>query len=143
MTNINLNLINPDHLLGGAVQRDMSAYDQKIVVKWFAEHGIYAVPEYRFCDERKWRFDFILAPDRSYGGLLPTTKAHAADYWKLALEVQGGLFTNGRHSRGAALLKEHEKLNAAACAGWRILYTIPDNLCMPETVETIKKALTI
>jgi hypothetical protein len=126
-----------------AIAKTRSAYKPEIVVKWFAEHGIYAVPEYRFDADRKWRFDFILAPERSYGGLLPTTEAHAADYWKLALEVQGGLFTNGRHSRGAALLKEHEKLNAAACAGWRVLYTIPDNLCMQETIDMVRKALEV
>jgi hypothetical protein len=124
----------------------MSAYDQKIVVKWFAEHGIYAVPEYRFCEGRKWRFDFALSKlikPRPGEKVRPGEQSLKTRVAKLALEVQGGLFTNGRHSRGAALLKEHEKLNAAACAGWRILYTIPDNLCMPETVETIKKALTI
>jgi hypothetical protein len=122
----------------------MSAYDQKIVVKWFAEHGIYAVPEYRFDATRKWRFDFALMPlaDTRKGDCLVSAWPHPGDF-KLALEVQGGLFTNGRHSRGASLLKEHEKLNAAACAGWRILYTIPDNLCMQETVETIKKALEV
>jgi hypothetical protein len=59
----------------------------------------------------------------------------------VALECQGGLFTNGRHSRGAALLKEHEKLNEAAARGWRILFTTPDKLCMAETVEIIKRAI--
>ena len=52
--------------------------------------------EFRFAPPRRWRFDFAWP-------------LHA-----LALEVQGGLFVRGRHSRGAALLKEHEKLNAAA-----------------------------
>lgn len=63
--------------------------------------------EYYFHPVRKWRFD------------------HAWPAHKLALEVQGGLFTDGRHNRGAALLKEHEKLNAAAIAGWRVLFTTP------------------
>lgn len=99
-------------------------YDTDIVLKWFFEHGIYACPEWKFDAKRRWRFDFVF-PE---GG-------------KLALEVQGGLFTGGRHSRGPALLKEHEKLNAAAVAGWRILYTIPANLCMTETIEMIKAAM--
>ena len=117
-------------------------YKPEIAVKWFAEHGIYAVPEYRFHPERKWRFDFILAPLLTNDKI--TVRAeHAAGYWKLALEVQGGLFTNGRHSRGPALLKEHEKLNAAASLGWRILYTTPDKLCWPETVEMVKEALEV
>lgn len=98
-------------------------YDTDIVLKWFAEHKIFAMAEYKFASDRKWRFDFVFPPH------------------KIALEVQGGLFTNGRHSRGAALLKEHEKLNAAACRGWRILYVIPDNLCMTETIEMVRSAI--
>lgn len=97
-------------------------YDTKIALAWFAAHGLHPVAEHRFDEARKWRFDFAF-PDK-----------------RVALEVQGGLFTGGRHSRGPALLKEHEKLNAAACAGWRILYTIPQNLCMIETVEMIREA---
>lgn len=98
-------------------------YDIRIVLKWFAEHGLYPVAEHQFCDTRKWRFDFAWVDQ------------------KVALEVQGGLFTGGRHSRGPALLKEHEKLNTAAQNGWRILYTIPQNLCMSETVEMVKGAI--
>lgn len=63
--------------------------------------------EYRFAPPRRWRFDAAW-PDR-----------------KLAVEVQGGLFMGGRHSRGGALRKEHEKLNTAASMGWRVCYVIP------------------
>jgi len=115
-------------------------YDKDIVVKWFAEHGIYAIPELKFHNDRKWRFDFALAL------LVPTGElAQHRQIWetRLALEVQGGLFSGGRHSRGAALLKEHEKLNAAAALGWRVLYCIPQNLCMQETVDVIKEALRV
>ncbi len=59
----------------------------------------------------------------------------------LAVEVQGGIFIQGRHSRGAALLKEWEKLNTAAILGWRILYCQPQDLLKKEMAETIKQAL--
>lgn len=98
-------------------------YDPTIVTAWFKAHGVEPVAEYRFASPRKWRFDFAW-PDA-----------------KVALEVQGGLFTGGRHSRGPALMKEHEKLNAAARDGWRILYTIPQNVCMMETIELVKAAI--
>jgi len=97
-------------------------YDKDIVVAWFAEHGLSATPEFKFHHTRKWRFDFLF-PNR------------------VALEVQGGLFSGGRHSRGASLLKEHEKLNNAACMGYRVLYCIPQNLCMQETVDMIRGAV--
>ena len=80
------------------------------------------VPELRFAAPRRWRFDWAW-PD-----LL------------IALEVQGGLFVNGRHSRGPALLKEHEKLNAAAVAGWRILYCTPATL-LTEGPELVRQAI--
>ena len=69
--------------------------------------------EYVFAPPRKWRFDVAF----------PSAL--------LAIEVQGGIWTHGRHTRGAALLKEHEKLNRAAELGWRIVYLTP---------QTIKKS---
>lgn len=80
--------------------------------------------EFRFYDSRKWRFDFAWPKQR------------------VALEVQGGVWTGGRHSRGAAMLKEWEKLNTAAMTGWRILYCQPRDLCMTETIDAVKEALT-
>ncbi len=82
-----------------------------------------AQAEYVFAPPRRWRFDYCW------------TK------YKVALEIQGGLFSHGRHTRGAALLKEHEKLNAAACKGWRILYCIPKDVQNGSVFSLIKKAL--
>lgn len=70
------------------------------------------IAEYRFAPPRRWRFDWAWPSE------------------KIAMEVQGGLFTQGRHSRGAALLKEHEKLNAAAVMGWRVLFVTPQSLML-------------
>lgn len=69
-----------------------------------------ALAEHRFHPSRRWRFDFAW-PDA-----------------KVALEIQGGAFINGRHTRGGALRDEHEKLNAAAVAGWRVLFAMPDEI---------------
>ena len=80
-------------------------------------------PEFRFHPTRKWRFDFAW-PER-----------------KLALEVQGAIFTQGRHTRGAGLLKEHEKLNAAAIAGWRVLFVTPAQIRNGQAVQFVEQAL--
>lgn len=99
-------------------------YDKKIVAAYFDECGIPAPTfEHRFHPVRRWRFDL------------------AWENEKLALEVQGGLFKRGRHTNGAALIKEYEKLSNAAILGWRILYCQPNDLCMSETVDMIKSAL--
>mgnify|MGYP003628050189 FL=1 len=68
------------------------------------------VAEHRFAAPRRWRFDWAWPEDM------------------LALEVDGGVWTRGRHTRGAGFLRDIEKLNAAAIAGWSVLRTTPDHV---------------
>lgn len=82
------------------------------------------VSEHRFAPPRRWRFDY------------------AWERQKLALEVQGGLFTRGRHTQGSWLLKEHEKLNRAAALGWRVIYCTPKQIANGEAIQVIEAALT-
>lgn len=79
--------------------------------------------EHRFAPPRRWRFD-VAWPAQ-----------------KVALEIQGGVWTFGRHVRGAAMLKEWEKLNAAAATGWRILYCQPRDVITVATIAALKAAL--
>lgn len=93
-------------------------------IGWCRRNGIKEpVFEYLFYPNRKWRFDFCWVDE------------------KIALENQGGLFSGGRHTRGASLLKEHEKLNAAAEMGWRILYATPQTLKSRETLTLLRRVL--
>lgn len=80
-------------------------------------------PEHRFDTARKWRFDFAFI-------------AH-----KVALEVEGGIFTGGRHTRGKGFLNDMEKYNAAALQGWRVLRVTPSTLCTSATFDMLKVAL--
>ena len=73
------------------------------------------VPEYRFAPPRKWRFDYAWIPE------------------KIALEVEGGAWTQGRHFRGAGVLTDMEKYNTAASRGWRLLRTTPKALTTHDT----------
>lgn len=61
------------------------------------------VREYKFCDGRAWRFDFAW-PERL-----------------VAIEIEGGIWRNGRHTRGSGFEKDCEKYNAAAIEGWKVL----------------------
>lgn len=110
-------------------------YNADIVVKWFAEHGFYAIPEFQFDKQRKWRFDFIifLLKGGDWDEVTPPPS--------IALEVEGGVWTGGRHTRASGFVKDMEKYNRAACLGWRVLRTTPDELCMPETLAMVKEAL--
>lgn len=65
------------------------------------------VEEHRFHPERRWRFDFA-RPDI-----------------RLAIEIDGGIWTRGRHSRGTGQEKDMEKNNAAVALGWQILHFTP------------------
>jgi very-short-patch-repair endonuclease len=79
--------------------------------------------EHRFHPVRKWRIDF------------------AWPQHKVGLEVDGGIFSGGRHTRGAGWLKDTEKINTAVTMGWRMLRCTPQQLCTSEMLDTIKQAL--
>lgn len=99
-------------------------YNPQIVSAYYVQSGLPApVFEHRFHHTRKWRLD-IAWPDH-----------------KLAVEVQGGIFIQGRHSRGAAMLKEWEKLNALAVMRWRVMYCQPKDVCTIEFVTRLIDAL--
>lgn len=82
------------------------------------------VVEHKFCEGRHWRMDY------------------AWPAYSIGLEVDGGLFSGGRHARGAGILKEHEKMNAAACMGFRIIRRTPQNLLTKETEDILRQVLT-
>ncbi|MFB1502012.1 hypothetical protein [Thiocapsa sp. N5-Cardenillas] len=99
-------------------------YEPRIVAAYYADYGL-PIPEFefRFHPTRKWRLD-ISWPVR-----------------RVCLEVQGGIFIAGRHTRGAALLKEWEKLNTLASMGWRVLYCQPKDVCTIDICELIGACL--
>lgn len=68
------------------------------------------VPEHRFAPPRRWRFD----------------RAWPSEM--VAVELEGGVWTAGRHTRGAGFLGDLEKLNAAVVLGWRVLRYAADDL---------------
>lgn len=87
-------------------------------------HGLpEPVPELRFAPPRRWRFDYAW-PDRL-----------------LALEVEGGAWVRGRHTRGAGYIADMEKYSEAAARGWRILRVTPDQLCTADTLALIERAI--
>jgi very-short-patch-repair endonuclease len=60
------------------------------------------VLEHKFHGERRWRFDLC---------------------WhelKVAVEVEGGVYANGRHNRGKGFEEDAIKYNQAQILGWRV-----------------------
>ncbi len=66
--------------------------------------------QYQFHPKRKWRFDFAI----------PSLK--------IAIEINGGVWSNGRHSRGSGLVKEYEKMRAAAALHWYVFTYDPKSI---------------
>lgn len=60
------------------------------------------IPEHKFHDKRKWRFDFADVKN------------------KIAVEIEGGVWSNGRHTRGSGFIADCEKYNEAVLLGWRV-----------------------
>ena len=77
--------------------------------------------EYRFTPFRRWRFDY------------------AWPYKMVAMEVEGGAWTYGRHNRAGGFLKDMEKYTEAAILGWRVLRITPDQL--PDVAKMVLRAI--
>ncbi len=67
-------------------------------------------PEFKFCKDRKWRFDY------------------AWPKFKIAVEQEGGIWIRGRHTRGSGYIKDMEKYNKAVMLGWKVLRYTPDQM---------------
>ena len=61
--------------------------------------------------------------------------------FRLLLEVQGGTWVNGGHSRGAGVARDCEKHNLATLHGWRTLNVTTDQFRQGKALEWIKLAL--
>lgn len=87
-------------------------------------HGI-PMPEteVRFHPTRKWRFDYAWLDSL------------------VAVEIDGGIWARGRHSRGAGILKDNEKINAAQKLGWRVFRFTPQQLKAGEAQRFIREVL--
>lgn len=84
------------------------------------------VTEYLFDNRprpRKWRFDFAW-PER-----------------RIAVEVEGGVWSNGRHTRGQGFISDTDKYNQATLQGWRVLRYTSAAIQSGQAVSEIEQIL--
>jgi len=81
------------------------------------------VMEHKFHPTRRWRFDFCWPQE------------------KIALEVEGGTWSGGRHTTGSGFKKDCEKYNHAARMGFRVFRFTGDMVKSGEAVSWIKEIL--
>ena len=79
--------------------------------------------EHRFHPVREWSMD-VAWPDA-----------------RIFLEIEGGVWTGGRHTRGKGFLGDIEKYNAAAVLGWRLLRCTPEQLADGSIFGQVKEAM--
>jgi very-short-patch-repair endonuclease len=80
--------------------------------------------EVRFHPVRKWRADFLWREPHM-----------------LIVELDGGVYVQGRHSRGAGIEKDCEKFAEAMALGYRVMRVTPRHVRNGQAVQWIEKVL--
>jgi very-short-patch-repair endonuclease len=105
----------------------MSQLEDKFSNLWrMLGDGTIAVPEYRFHFTRRWRADFAFVDE------------------KVLVELEGGIFSKGRHTRGMGFHKDCDKYNEAVRHGFvvlrfTILHVDNDPAGMVNTITDVLK----
>jgi len=92
----------------------VSKLESKFSLYWRGLNGPPLTPEHKFHPKRRWRFDF----------------AHVET--KTAVEIEGGVWSGGRHTRGTGYVGDCEKYNAATREGWAVFRLTGAHLTVPE-----------
>ena len=79
--------------------------------------------EVRFDARRKWRFDF------------------AWSVLRVAVELEGGIWNNGRHVRGQGFENDCEKLNFGQANGWRIFRFTPKMVNSGQAIDFLRREI--
>lgn len=96
-----------------------STLETKFALYWKAVNGMNLTCEHQFAKPRRWRFDF----------------AHIES--KTAIEIEGGTWMKGAHTRGKHYRSDCEKYNTATRDGWAVLRLTGEMISVVEC-EQIK-----
>lgn len=79
--------------------------------------------EHKFHQTRRWRLDYVWLDS------------------KVALEVHGGVFSDGRHTNGKGFTSDREKMNEAALMGWIVIEATTEQVRNGMARKWIERAL--
>ncbi len=88
---------------------------------WEAANGPPLEREIMFHPERRWRADFAHIPSR------------------VLFEIDGGIFSNGRHTRGAGFAADCEKHLAAWLLGWSVVRLTSRQLTTAQVEKIVRR----
>lgn len=98
--------------------RPPSMLERRFADLWHKAGGPPLEAEFRFHPQRRWRADFAHLPSRTL------------------IEIEGGIYVNGRHNRAAGFAADLEKYLEAALGGWRVVRLCP-GLLNPSVVSRL------
>ena len=105
-------------------KRPPSRLEARFALLWRAANGPTLHLEYLFHPGRRWRADFAHLPSRTL------------------IEIEGGIWIQGRHNRAEGFLADIEKYFEAALAGWTVLRLTERQLTV-ESVARIMRLLAL
>ena len=108
----------------------MTSSAELLLAVQLEQAGIPFEREVRFHPERKWRSDFMVGQNFAW----PVRGRYL-------IEVDGGSWVEGRHTRGKGFEADLEKLNAAALLGYRVLRFTPAMVEDGRAFAVIREAL--
>lgn len=97
---------------------------ETLMEAWIKSQGYEGwIAEHRFHPTRRWRFDF------------------ANPELMLAIEVEGGTYSQGRHTRGKGFEADCEKYAEAMLLGWDVYRCTTGMVKSGKAFETIEKLM--
>jgi hypothetical protein len=115
----------------------MTSLAEQTLAAQLEQAGIPFEREYAFAaPRRRWRADFAILEVVGWNG--PTK------VWRpkrLLVEIDGGGFIGGRHSRGQGVANDAEKQSAAAILGYRVIRATPAQVADGSCLSWIQQAL--
>lgn len=78
-------------------------------------------PEFQFHERRKWRFDYIAKG--------------------VGIEIEGGIWMQGRHTRGKGFQNDLDKYNEAAALGYRVFRFSTADVLKGRAAEMLRRVL--
>ena len=107
------------------MKKSKNSFYRALIARYFPS----VVPEYSFYPARKWKSDYAIVEH------------------KILIEIEGGVWTQGRHTRGEGYSDDLIKYNMANKLGFMLLRYTPQQLGeleadMEELYKKISKTLT-
>ena len=81
------------------------------------------IAEFRFHPTRKWRLDLFFSCAN------------------VAVEINGGIWIQGRHTRGSGQIKDFEKLNEAQRMNIKVFQFTPQQMPLESTAEFLRSVI--